>query len=155
MPRSTLRRRLVGLLGVLAAASLALPLTATATYASDGGSTGRAAAVTAPAERAAAGPSAGTPDDGDQVAALVFQVNTGGPAMNLRSCPRLSCSSDLQVPNGGYVTVDCQTLGDTVTGYYGTSAIWDRVLSGMTYFFASDTNIRTGYDGFHPGLPRC
>ncbi|MEO3742093.1 hypothetical protein [Plantactinospora sp. B5E13] len=87
---------------------------------------------------------------------MTFTVSTGGPATNIRSCAQLSCGVVTTISNGTFVTVDCQRRGETVTGNLGTSAVWDRIVAfNGPIGFASDTNIRTGYDGFHPGLPRC
>ncbi|MFJ6200078.1 hypothetical protein [Micromonospora sp. NPDC092111] len=145
MRRIAPRHRLASLLSLLVAVAASVPVATAAAHAAPAATPQRVAVTQG------AGPASGEVG----ITALTFRVSTGGPALNLRSCPRLSCSVDLTVPNGSYVSVSCQTTGDTVTGNLGTSAIWDRVVTGMTYFYASDTNIQSGYDGFHPGLPRC
>ncbi|GLI01042.1 hypothetical protein [Phytohabitans aurantiacus] len=55
------------------------------------------------------------------------------------------------LPDETNVTVLSQTSGTTVTGTYGTSAIWDRI--GPSRYVA-DGYLHTGYDGYIPGLPR-
>ena len=76
--------------------------------------------------------------------------------MKVRICAHLSCSVVTSIPDGTIVTVSCQTTGDTVTGHLGTSNIWDRIIGeNGPIGYASDTNIRTGFDGFDPNLPRC
>ncbi|WP_078852134.1 hypothetical protein [Streptomyces sp. NRRL B-3229] len=46
---------------------------------------------------------------------------------------------------GAKVAICCQTPGETVTGYYGTSNIWDNIANGE---FVSGTNVNTGSDGY-------
>lgn len=78
-------------------------------------------------------------------------VATGGGALNVRSGPGTNYSVVGTVANGASVTIYCQTTGTTVTGYYGTTNIWNRIGSGQ---FISDAYVYTGYD-FIPGVPRC
>jgi len=43
------------------------------------------------------------------------------------------------------VAICCQTPGETVSGYYGTSNIWDNIANGE---FVPDTDVKTGSDGY-------
>jgi uncharacterized protein YraI len=72
-------------------------------------------------------------------------VTTSGPALNVRSAPSTSASVVTSVANGATVSMDCQTYGDSVTGTYGTSTVWDHLPSQGGY--VSDTYIYTGSDG--------
>src|ERR1700730_11557971 len=66
-------------------------------------------------------------------------TDSGGP-LNVRSGPHTSSSVVGSVASGATVTITCQTYGDTVTGKYGTSNIWDKISSG----YVSDTYVYTG-----------
>ena len=48
------------------------------------------------------------------------------------------------VADGASITIDCQTYGDTVTGTYGTTNIWDHVPAKGGY--VSDAYVYTGSD---------
>lgn len=71
-------------------------------------------------------------------------VKTSGAALNVRSGPHTSDSVVGTVANGSTVTIYCQTEGDSVTGTYGTSKIWDRIGTGK---YVSDAYVYTGSDG--------
>ncbi|CCK28380.1 hypothetical protein BN159_4001 [Streptomyces davaonensis JCM 4913] len=49
------------------------------------------------------------------------------------------------LPEGSRVSIYCQTPGETVTGPYGTSRIWDNISNGE---FVSDAYVNTGSDGY-------
>jgi uncharacterized protein YraI len=66
-----------------------------------------------------------------------------GEAVNVHSGPHTSDAVVGSVANGATVTISCQTYGDTVTGKYGTSDIWDKISSG----YITDTYVYTGSDG--------
>jgi len=66
-----------------------------------------------------------------------------GEAVNVHSGPHTSDAIVGSVANGASVTISCQTYGDTVTGKYGTSDIWDKISSG----YITDTYVYTGSDG--------
>ena len=77
-------------------------------------------------------------------AAATGTVHTdSGKSVNVRSGPHTSSSVVGSKANGASVTISCQTHGDTVTGKYGTSDIWDKVGAG----YISDTYVYTGSDG--------
>jgi hypothetical protein len=79
-------------------------------------------------------------------------VNTAGAPLTVRSGPGTGYASVGTVADGARVTIACQTSGTTVSGTYGTSAIWDRIGSGR---YVADAYVYTGYDGYVPGLARC
>jgi uncharacterized protein YraI len=70
---------------------------------------------------------------------------TSGAPLNVRSGPHTSSSIVGSVADGTSVTIDCQTYGDTVTGKYGTSNLWDHLPGKGGY--VSDTYVYTGSDG--------
>ena len=47
------------------------------------------------------------------------------------------------VADGAYITITCQKRGQSVSGTYGTTALWDKVNGG----FVSDAFVATGSDG--------
>ncbi|WP_149194684.1 M23 family metallopeptidase [Luteimonas suaedae] len=77
-------------------------------------------------------------------------VRTNGANLNVRSGPSTSYSVVGSLANGASVTIQCQTTGQSVSGYYGTSNIWNRIGSGR---FIPDAYTYTGSDGFV--APRC
>ncbi|MEV4754255.1 N-acetylmuramoyl-L-alanine amidase [Micromonospora sp. NPDC049559] len=79
-------------------------------------------------------------------------VTTGGGSLNIRSGPGTGYAVVGSATNGTGVSVYCQANGTTVTGYYGTSSVWDRI---GTDRWVSDTYVNTGGGGFLPGVPRC
>lgn len=66
-----------------------------------------------------------------------------GVAVNMHSGPHTSDSVTGSAANGSSISIDCQTYGDSVTGKYGTSNIWDHTSSG----YLTDTYVYTGSDG--------
>ncbi|GIG61698.1 hypothetical protein Lfu02_60700 [Longispora fulva] len=65
-----------------------------------------------------------------------------GVAVTVRSGPHVSSSAVGSVASGASVNITCQTYGDTVTGKYGTSNIWDKISTG----YITDTYVYTGSD---------
>lgn len=80
-------------------------------------------------------------------------VNTAGANLNVRSGPSTSYAIVGSVADGQTVRITCQTSGQSVTGTYGTSSIWNKISSPSGYI--SDAYTYTGYDGYIPGMPRC
>ena len=68
-----------------------------------------------------------------------------GVALNVRSGPGTGYSLVRVLPAGSYVPIFCQTPGQTVTGPYGTSNIWDNIDNGE---YVSDAYVKTGSDGY-------
>lgn len=71
-------------------------------------------------------------------------VNTAGASLTVRSGPHVGSTAVGSLADGASITIDCQTYGDTVTGTYGTSNIWDHVPAKGGY--VSDTYVYTGSD---------
>jgi len=67
----------------------------------------------------------------------------GGP-YNLRSGPGTGYAVTGSLGGGVGVTIDCTSRGESVSGQYGTSRVWDRLASGN---WITDTNVYTGTDG--------
>ncbi|MBO1333912.1 peptidase [Streptomyces sp. VRA16 Mangrove soil] len=93
------------------------------------------AAVTTPATAAesAAAPAA--------AAAVTYPI-APGYSVNVRSGPGTQYRV---LPVGARVGIYCQTPGETVTGPYGTSSLWDNIGVGE---YVSDTYVKTGSDGY-------
>jgi cell wall-associated NlpC family hydrolase len=79
-------------------------------------------------------------------------TDSGAP-LTVRSAPSTGASSAGTVADGAAVNIDCQTTGETVTGKYGTSNIWDKVSYRGHTGYVSDTYVYTGADGMVAG--RC
>ncbi|MFR9795256.1 SH3 domain-containing protein [Streptomyces sp. MS06] len=73
-----------------------------------------------------------------------------GVRLNVRSGPGTQYGIVRVLPEGSRVLVYCQTPGTWVSGYYGTSNIWDNISNGE---FVSDAYVYTGSDGYI--APRC
>ncbi|MBH5316369.1 SH3 domain-containing protein [Paenibacillus sp. GSMTC-2017] len=83
-----------------------------------------------------------------------YQVNTNsGSPVNLRTGPGTGFGIVVAVPSGQDVYVDCYKNGQTVTGKYGTSNIWNLAYYNGYWGYISDTYVNTGSDG--PVVPRC
>ncbi len=71
-------------------------------------------------------------------------VHSGGVSLNIRSTPSVSGSVVGSLADGQVFTIQCQTNGDSVTGTYGTTTLWDRLAPGQ---YVSDAYVYTGSDG--------
>lgn len=83
------------------------------------------------------------------LAALTF-FTTSARSTQVRSGPSNGSSLVRVLPAHSKVTVLCQTTGQSVSGPFGTSTIWDRIGVGQ---YVSDAFVFTGSDGFV--APRC
>ena len=119
-----------------------------------------AVAATAPASAATSKPShantvAALPTAGNGVFQIrmqdkaglgfgTFTVTAGGrDVLYSGSGPGTSFAAVGSVSDGAAVTIHCQKRGQTVTGKFGTSSLWDKIDGG----FVSDTYVFTGTDG--------
>ncbi|MEV5005538.1 SH3 domain-containing protein [Streptomyces sp. NPDC093064] len=68
-----------------------------------------------------------------------------GVRLNVRSGPGTGYSIVRALTEGAQVPIFCQTPGTTVSGYYGTSSIWDNIGNGQ---YVSDAYVYTGSDGY-------
>ncbi|MER6631920.1 SH3 domain-containing protein [Streptomyces sp. NPDC000987] len=73
-----------------------------------------------------------------------------GVELNVRSGPGTGYPLVRVLPAGSQVPIFCQRPGTTVSGYYGTSNIWDNIDNGE---YVSDAYVKTGSDGYV--APRC
>ncbi|ASW53613.1 hypothetical protein [Plantactinospora sp. KBS50] len=71
-------------------------------------------------------------------------ISTAGAALNVRSGPSTSRTAWRTVANGASVTLLCQTTGESVSGTYGTTKLWDMLGNGG---MVSDAYVYTGSDG--------
>lgn len=77
------------------------------------------------------------------VTGVVGRVNTGGDVLTVRADASNASASVGTVANGAQVTITCQKNGESVTGTYGTSMLWDKIGNG----FVPDAFVSTGSDG--------
>ncbi|MFJ4872327.1 peptidase [Streptomyces sp. NPDC088757] len=73
-----------------------------------------------------------------------------GYRLNVRSGPGTQYPIVRSLPLNATVAISCQKYGETVTGPYGTTRVWDNIALGE---YVSDSYVRTGSDGFV--APRC
>lgn len=77
--------------------------------------------------------------------AVHYYDTAPGNRLNVRRGPGTQYGIVRVLPEGAKVAIYCQTPGETVSGYYGTSNIWDNIANGE---FVSDTYVKTGSDGY-------
>ncbi|MFG2313299.1 SH3 domain-containing protein [Streptomyces sp. NPDC048566] len=68
-----------------------------------------------------------------------------GVTLNVRSGPGTHFGIVRTLPAGSSVPIYCQCPGESVSGPYGTSRIWDNIANGQ---FVSDAYVHTGSDGY-------
>jgi uncharacterized protein YraI len=73
-----------------------------------------------------------------------------GVRLNVRRGPGTSYQIVKVLPYDANVIIYCQSPGTKVSGYYGTSSIWDNIGPDQ---FISDAYVDTGSDGYITG--RC
>jgi hypothetical protein len=71
------------------------------------------------------------------------RVNTSGTPLTIRASASTSATAVGSVADGAYITISCQKYGQSVTGTYGTSTLWDKIGSG----YVADAYVATGSDG--------
>lgn len=83
--------------------------------------------------------------------------SSSGAPINMRSGPSTSYPIMASIPSGTKVPVYCYKTGQTVTGKYGTSNVWDQIqytVNGVTNIgYVSDTYVYTGSDS--PVVIKC
>lgn len=67
----------------------------------------------------------------------------GGP-YNLRAGPGTGYAITGSRSGNVSVTITCTSRGESVSGHYGTSRVWDKLANGS---WITDTNVYTGTDG--------
>ncbi|MEW1795595.1 hypothetical protein [Streptomyces niveus] len=73
-----------------------------------------------------------------------------GYRVNVRSGPGTNYNVVRTLQYNATVLINCQKAGQSVSGPYGTSKIWDNIANGE---FISDAYVKTGSDGYV--APRC
>ncbi|MGW1399524.1 SH3 domain-containing protein [Streptomyces sp. NPDC002405] len=84
---------------------------------------------------------------GAQAAAAAARYYSVAPGvrLNVRSGPGTGYGIVRVLNEGVQVPIFCQAPGTTVSGYYGTSNIWDNIGNGQ---YVSDAYVYTGSDGY-------
>ncbi|CAM5254504.1 MULTISPECIES: SH3 domain-containing protein [Streptomyces] len=77
--------------------------------------------------------------------AVRYYAVAPGVRLNVRSGPSTNYPVIRVLPEGAHVAIFCQRPGETVTGPYGTSKIWDNISQGE---YVSDAYVNTGSDGY-------
>lgn len=76
-------------------------------------------------------------------AGFAARINTAGAPLTIRQGASTSTAALGSVADGANVTISCQKTGQSVTGTYGTSKLWDKIGAG----FVADAYVSTGSDG--------
>lgn len=71
------------------------------------------------------------------------RVNTAGAPLTVRAGASTGTAAVGSVADGATVKITCQKRGQSVTGTYGTSTLWDHISGG----FIADAYVSTGSDG--------
>jgi len=74
---------------------------------------------------------------------VVARVNTAGAPLTIRAGASTDTAAVGSVNDGAQVTITCQKRGESVSGTYGTSTLWDKIGGG----FIADAYVSTGSDG--------
>jgi len=75
---------------------------------------------------------------------IVGRVNTAGAPLTVRAGASTNTAAIGSVADGATVRIVCQKRGESITGTFGTSTLWDKISSGG---FISDAFVSTGSDG--------
>lgn len=71
------------------------------------------------------------------------RINTSGARLTVRKAASTDAAAIGTVGDGVFVTIRCQKKGQSVSGTYGTSTLWDDIGDG----FVADAYVSTGSDG--------
>ncbi|MGO1072155.1 peptidoglycan DD-metalloendopeptidase family protein [Lysobacter sp. CA199] len=74
-------------------------------------------------------------------------VRTSGSSLNVRAGPGTSYSAVGSLANGASVNIRCQKVGETVSGTYGTSNLWNNIAPAGSNKYIPDVYTFTGSDG--------
>ncbi|ALN87697.1 peptidase M23 family protein [Lysobacter capsici] len=74
-------------------------------------------------------------------------VGTSGAALNVRSGAGTNYSVVDTVANGSSVNIRCQKTGESISGTYGTSALWNNIGASGSNRYIPDAYTKTGPDG--------
>ncbi|MFF9041109.1 SH3 domain-containing protein [Streptomyces sp. NPDC014892] len=88
--------------------------------------------------------------EGAVTAAVRYYSVAPGVRVNVRSGPSTSYGIVRVLSEGARVPIYCQTPGQTISGPYGTTNVWDNIDDGQ---YISDAYVYTGSDGYVAG--RC
>jgi len=75
--------------------------------------------------------------------AVVGRVDTAGSPLTIRAGASTSTADVGSVADGATVHITCQRHGESITGTFGTSTLWDKIGAG----FIADAYVSTGSDG--------
>lgn len=75
---------------------------------------------------------------------IIGRVDTAGADLTVRAGASTSTAAIGSLPDGATVRIVCQTRGESVTGTFGTSTLWDKIDTGG---FIADAFVATGSDG--------
>ncbi|MFC5144998.1 SH3 domain-containing protein [Streptomyces aureoversilis] len=78
-------------------------------------------------------------------AGTIYYPVAPGEQVNVRRGPNTGSQIVRVLPEDSRIAIRCQTRGETITGPYGTTDIWDSIAPGQ---YVSDAYVKTGSDGF-------
>ena len=81
-----------------------------------------------------------------------YPINSEGSVINVRTNPSTVSGVVGQVVQDQYVPIDCTQSGDSVTGPWGTTTLWDHITSPYTGY-VSDMWVNTASG--HPVVGSC
>ncbi len=76
-------------------------------------------------------------------AGFAARVNTSGAPLTIRKGASTTTDAIGSVADGAHIAITCQKIGQSVTGTYGTSKLWNKIGAG----FVADVYVFTGSDG--------
>lgn len=84
-----------------------------------------------------------TSQNGCATTGVVGRINTGGDPLAMHADASTTSAVVGTVAHAATVTITCQKRGQSVTGTYGTSTLWDKIGAG----YVPDAFVSTGSDG--------
>lgn len=76
-------------------------------------------------------------------AGVAGRIDTAGAPLTVHAGASTSTAAIGSVADGTHVTIRCQRRGQSITGTFGTSSLWDDIGAG----FVADAYVATGSDG--------
>ncbi|MGW0185058.1 SH3 domain-containing protein [Streptomyces sp. NPDC003362] len=86
-----------------------------------------------------------TAAEGVTTTALRYYAVAPGVRLNVRRGPGTNYDIVRVLAEGARVPIYCQRPGETISGPYGTSSIWDNISNGE---YVADAFVNTGSDGY-------
>jgi len=75
-------------------------------------------------------------------------IDHDGQPLTLADAPTTLANSNVTIADGNQVSIVCQSEGQTLSGDFGASSLWDLINVGGVLRYAPDAFVNTGTNGF-------